>query len=97
VVAAALIVMLAGFVLFAVTLAQNSFASRTVEIQERQKVVDTGVYSVVRHPMYTAAITMFFASPVALGSCWALFPMVFFLVGIVFRIRNEPRFSEKAH
>jgi len=80
---------LGGYGLFVITLIQNSFASRIVEIQDRQKVVDTGVYLVVRHPMYAAALTMFFATPVVLGSYYALIPMVFFFTGIIFRIRNE--------
>lgn len=87
----ALMIMLAGFGLFVVTLVQNSFASRIVEIQNGQKVIDTGVYAVVRHPMYTAALTMFFASPIVLGSYYAVIPMGFFLAGIVFRIRNEEK------
>lgn len=87
----ALIVMLTGFGMFVLTLMQNRFASRTVEIQDKQRVIDTGVYSVVRHPMYTAALTMFFASPVVLGSYYALIPMVVFLIGIIFRIRNEEK------
>jgi len=81
--------MLTGYGLFVITLIQNSFASRIVEIQDSQKVIDTGVYSVIRHPMYTAALTMFFASPIVLGSYYALIPLVFFLIGIIFRIRNE--------
>ena len=68
VVVIALVIMLAGFGMFVITLIQNRFASRIVEIQNEQKVIDTGVYSVVRHPMYTAALTMFSASPVVLGS-----------------------------
>jgi len=87
----ALIIMLSGYMLFVVTLIQNSFASRTVEIQDKQRVIDSGVYSAIRHPMYTAALTMFFASPIVLGSYYALIPMVFFLVGIIFRIRNEEK------
>ena len=87
----ALVVMLAGFALFVITLMYNRFASRTVEIQNEQKVIDTGVYAAVRHPMYTAAITMLFASPVILGSWWALLPMLVFLTGIIFRIRNEEK------
>ena len=85
----ALAAMLAGYGLFVATMIQNRFASRIVEIQDRQKVIETGVYSVIRHPMYTAALTMFFASPIVLGSYYALIPMAIFLTGIVFRIRNE--------
>jgi len=87
----ALVIMLAGFALFVITLMYNRFASRTVEIQNEQKVIDTGVYAIIRHPMYTAAITMFFASPIVLGSWWALIPMLIFLVGIILRIRNEEK------
>ena len=91
VVIAALAVMLGGYALFVVTMMQNRFASRVVEIQNEQKVIDTGVYSVVRHPMYTAALTMFFASPVVLGSYYAVIPMLVFLFGIILRIRNEEK------
>jgi len=87
----ALIIMLFGYALFMMTLVQNSYASRIVEIQDKQKVIDTGVYSVVRHPMYTAALTIFFASPIVLGSLYALIPMVLFLTGIIFRIQNEEK------
>ena len=87
----ALVIMLVGFALFVITLMYNRFASRVVEIQSGQKVIDTGVYAVVRHPMYTAAVTMFFASPVVLGSWWAIIPMLIFCVGIVFRILNEEK------
>ena len=85
----ALAVMLAGYGLFVLTMKQNRFASRVVEIQNEQKVIDTGVYSVIRHPMYAAAITMFFASPIVLGSFYAVIPMLFYCIGIVLRIRNE--------
>ena len=91
VVIAALAVMLGGYGLFVITMMQNRFASWVVEIQDEQKVIDTGVYSVIRHPMYTAALTMFFASPVVLGSYYAIIPMLIFLVGIIMRIRNEEK------
>jgi len=87
----ALIIMLIGFGLFAITLTKNNFASRIVEIQDNQKVIDTGVYAVIRHPMYTAALTVSFASPIVLGSYYALIPMTLFLTGIIFRIRNEEK------
>jgi protein-S-isoprenylcysteine O-methyltransferase Ste14 len=87
----ALSIMLIGFGLFVLTLIQNSYASRIVEIQDSQKVIDTGVYSIIRHPMYTAALIMFFASPIVLGSFYGLIPMVFFLIGIIYRIKNEEK------
>ena len=91
VVVSALFGMLCGYALFIVTLMQNRFASRTVEIQDKQKVIDTGVYSMVRHPMYSAAIIMMFAVPVVLGSYFALIPVLGFLAGIIFRIMNEEK------
>ncbi len=87
----ALVFMLSGFLLFAVTLAQNSYASRVVEIQSGQKVIDTGVYSVVRHPMYVAAIMLFLSSPVVLGSWYAVIPVLLYIGGIVLRIVNEEK------
>lgn len=87
----ALVTMLLGFGLFVLTLIHNRFASRVVEIQNEQKVIDTGIYAVIRHPMYTAAIIMFFSSPIVLGSYYAAVPMFFFLIGIIFRIKNEEK------
>ena len=84
-------VMLGGYGLFILTMMQNRFASRVVEIQDEQRVINTGVYSVIRHPMYTAALTMFFASPIVLGSYYAVIPMLIFLAGILMRIRNEEK------
>jgi protein-S-isoprenylcysteine O-methyltransferase Ste14 len=92
IVIAALAIMIFGFVLIVVTLMQNRYASRTIEIQNSQKVIDTGLYSVVRHPMYTSAITMYIAIPIVLGSYFGLIPMVLFIIGIVFRIKNEEAF-----
>jgi protein-S-isoprenylcysteine O-methyltransferase Ste14 len=88
----ALVIMIFGFLLFVVTLMQNRYASRTIEIQNSQKVIDTGFYSVVRHPMYTSMITMNIAIPIALGSYFGLIPVVLFIIGIVFRLKNEEAF-----
>jgi protein-S-isoprenylcysteine O-methyltransferase Ste14 len=92
IVIAALVIMIFGFLLFVVTLMQNRYASRTIEIQNNQKVIDTGLYSVVRHPMYTSAITMNIAIPIALGSYFGLIPTALFIICIVFRIKNEEAF-----
>lgn len=91
----ALLVVVGGFGLFVTTLLQNRFASRVIEIQDEQRVIDTGVYAVVRHPLYTAAILMFTASPVVLGSWWAVLPMGLYVIGIVLRIRNEEKLLGK--
>jgi protein-S-isoprenylcysteine O-methyltransferase Ste14 len=92
IVIAALAIMIFGFLLFVVTLMQNRYASRTIEIQNSQKVIVSGLYSVVRHPMYTSAITMNIAIPIALGSYFGLIPTVLFIICIVFRIKNEEAF-----
>ncbi len=67
----------------------NRFAARTVEVVHEQHVIDSGPYARVRHPMYTGMLLLNFATPVALGSWWALLPLVLFPFGIAARIRNE--------
>lgn len=91
VVAVAWAFMLIGYGLFVAVLVQNSYASRVVEIQEEQKLIDTGLYSVVRHPMYLASTILFLATPLVLGSYYSLIPMLFYPVMLAFRIKNEER------
>lgn len=67
----------------------NRFAARTIEVVQEQRVIDSGPYARVRHPMYTGMLLLYFATPVALGSWWALLPLVLFPFGIAARIRNE--------
>lgn len=67
----------------------NSFAARTVEVEKEQRVIDSGPYARVRHPMYTGLLLMNFATPIALGSWWAFLPLALFPFGISARIRNE--------
>lgn len=85
----ALLVMCLGYILFAATILQNAYASRVVEVQECQTVIRTGLYAVVRHPMYLACLLLFPAMPLVLGSYIALIPMLFFPIGLVLRIKNE--------
>jgi protein-S-isoprenylcysteine O-methyltransferase Ste14 len=84
---AALIV--AGFVMLFFVMRQNSYASRVVEIQDGQKVIDNGLYAVVRHPMYLAFSVIFVLAPILLGSWYAVAPAVLIPVLLTFRIRNE--------
>jgi len=86
---AADLVILAGYALFARVLAVNSFASRVVAVEPGQRVVSTGPYAVVRHPMYVAILAMFEAAPVALGSWWALLPALPLWAIIGARARQE--------
>jgi len=68
---------------------ENSYTSRIVEVEEGQKVITTGPYSVVRHPMYSGMIIMFLFTPLALGSWWALVVFIFLPLVLVLRIQNE--------
>jgi protein-S-isoprenylcysteine O-methyltransferase Ste14 len=79
----------AGYMGFVWVLATNSFLSRTVEVDADQKVISSGPYAIVRHPMYTAVSVMYIASPLALGSYWAMLPAVLIVPLLVARIRNE--------
>lgn len=67
----------------------NSFASRVIEVEDEQTVIDTGPYKRVRHPMYVGALIMYLGTPPALGSWWAYLPMIVVPVLIVLRILNE--------
>lgn len=79
----------AGYMVFFWVLVTNSFVSRVVEVESNQKLVSTGPYALVRHPMYTGVIVMYLASPVALGSYWALLPAVLIVPLLIARIYNE--------
>lgn len=85
------IVMLCGIIMLFITMQQNSYASRVIEIQEGQKIIDTGLYSVVRHPMYLAYSIIFCFSPLVLGSFYALIPVLFMPLLIAMRIKNEEK------
>lgn len=83
---------LVGYGLYAEVMRENAYLSRTVEVQVGQKVIDTGLYGVVRHPMYFATVVLFLAMPLVLGSLYAFFLM---LVGyppiLAWRIRDEEK------
>jgi protein-S-isoprenylcysteine O-methyltransferase Ste14 len=89
------IFVLTGYILFFMVMRQNSYASRVVEIQEKQRVIDTGLYGIVRHPMYFAAIIMFLFMPLLLGSFYSLIPMLIFPFQMSMRIKNEEEILEK--
>ena len=91
----AAILQFAAYVMYAEVMRENAYLSRTVEIQENQKVVDTGLYGVVRHPMYTATVLLYLAMPIVLGSWAAFMVMLAYPVIIVFRIRNEEKVLEQ--
>lgn len=88
---AAAIVFLAAYALYAEVLRENTYLSRTVEVQENQKVIDTGLYGVVRHPMYMATVLLFPAMPLVLGSVISFVIILLYIPIMVKRIRNEER------
>jgi protein-S-isoprenylcysteine O-methyltransferase Ste14 len=78
-----------GYSLFAYVLKTNAYASRTVNIQDNQKLIDYGPYKIVRHPLYTASILVFVISPLALGSWFGFIVMLFYPILLKTRIENE--------
>ncbi len=88
IVAAELLVFI-GYILFFLVLKENQFASRVVEVEKGQKVIQSGPYRFVRHPMYMGAVLMYIASPLALGSYWAIIPAIFIIPIFIARIINE--------
>ena len=88
-------IFLLAYLLYAEVLRENVWLSRTVEVQEGQQVVDTGIYGLVRHPMYTATIFLFLAMPLVLGSPLSFLLMLGYLPIIVRRIRGEEALLEK--
>lgn len=93
---AASVVFLVTYVLYAEVMRENAYLSRTIEVQEGQKVVDSGLYGIVRHPMYAVTVVMFLMIPLILGSLFAFLVFLTYPVLIAFRIRGEERFLESA-
>jgi len=85
------VIMIGGYFMFIAVMLQNRYASRVVEIQQEQQLIDTGLYAIVRHPMYLAATILFFASVLVLGSWYALLPMAAIPVLLGYRIKNEEK------
>ncbi len=86
---------LLGYILYAQVMRENVWLSRTIEVQEHQRVVDTGLYAVVRHPMYAATLLLFLSMPLVLGSLPSFAVMLLYLPIIAKRIRNEETVLEQ--
>lgn len=83
------VILLVSYGLYAEVMRENAYLSRTVEVQEEQKVIDTGLYGIVRHPMYMASSTLFLSIPLVLGSWYAFAIFLIYPALLVKRIRNE--------
>ncbi len=88
---AAAALFLLGYLLYAEVLRENAYLSRTVEVQEGQKLIDSGLYGIVRHPMYSATLLLFLSMPLVLGSLPAFAVMLCYIPILVLRIRNEEK------
>ena len=88
-------VFLVGYILYAEVLRENAYLSRTVEVQENQKVIDTGLYGIVRHPMYMSTFLLFLSMPLILGSVISFAIMLIYIPIIAMRIRNEEQVLEE--
>ncbi len=88
-------IVLASYILYVLVLRTNTYASRIVEVEQGQQVITSGVYAIVRHPMYLAMILMMTASPLALGSYWAMLPSILFILLLAARAKNEEELLQK--
>ena len=91
----ATIIFLLGYLLYAEVLRENRYLSRIIEVQENQKIIDTGLYKIVRHPMYGATLLLFLSIPLVLGSLVSFLIFLAYPVIIVKRIRNEEQVLER--
>ncbi|MCR5195429.1 MAG: isoprenylcysteine carboxylmethyltransferase family protein [Pseudobutyrivibrio sp.] len=91
----ATIIFILAYILYGEVIRENEYLSRTIEVQENQKVVDTGIYSLVRHPMYFTTLFMFLAMPLILGSLISFIILLTYIPIIVKRIKNEEEVLKK--
>ena len=91
----ATILFIFAYILYAEVLRENTYLSRTIEVQENQKVIDTGLYGIVRHPMYMATLLLFLSMPLILGSIYSFVIMFVYIPIIAKRIKNEEKVLEE--
>ena len=91
----ATIIFLLAYVLYAEVLRENMYLSRIIEVQENQKVIDTGLYGIIRHPMYSSTILLFLSIPLVLGSLFSFLIFLLYPIIIVKRIKNEEQVLEQ--
>lgn len=95
VVIGAAVVFLIAYIFYAEVLRENTYLSRTIEVQQNQKVIDTGLYGIVRHPMYSATLLLFLSMPIVLGSVYAFLIFLVYPFIIAKRIKHEEKFLEE--
>ena len=88
-------VLLMSYLMYAEVMRENAYLSRTIEVQENQKVIDTGLYGIVRHPMYSATVFLFLSMPLVLGSMMSFVVMLVYIPIINARIKNEEKVLSK--
>ena len=91
----AAIIFLIAYILYAEVLRENTYLSRTIEVRENQKVIDTGLYGIVRHPMYSATLLLFLSMPIVLGSVYSFLVFLAYPFIIAKRIKHEEEFLEE--
>lgn len=91
---AAAVIFFLSYIMYAEVLRENEYLSRTVKVQEHQRVIDTGLYSAVRHPMYAATLFLFLSMPLVLGSLFSFIIFLMYPFIIAKRIRNEEKVLE---
>lgn len=89
------IIFLLAYILYAEVLRENTYLSRTIEVQENQKVIDTGLYGTIRHPMYSATLLLFLSIPLILGSVFSLIIFLTYPFIIAKRIKGEEELLER--
>ena len=95
IVVGAAVVFLVAYILYAEVLRENTYLSRTIEVKENQKVIDTGMYGIVRHPMYSVTLLLFLSMPLVLGSVYSFLIFLAYPFILVKRINDEEKFLEK--
>ena len=91
----AAVVFLIAYILYAEVMRENTYLSRTIQVQENQKVIDTGLYGIVRHPMYAVTVILFLSMPLVLGSVFSLVVFLLYPFLIAGRIKDEEKLLEE--
>ena len=89
------VIFLLSYIMYGEVLRENTYLSRTVEVQENQKVIDTGLYGIVRHPMYSSTILLFLSIPLILNSLFSFLIFLIYPFIIVIRLKNEEKLLER--